>query len=67
MKEYFLKKAEENLPDLIKTRIFLDIEKKPLNSGDFFVLDLGNHYVGYFSFKLWYLERYIDAPVKIKI
>jgi hypothetical protein len=38
MKEYFLKKAEENLPDLIKTRIFLDIEKKAFKQWRFFCI-----------------------------
>ena len=36
-----------------------------LNKGDEIVLDLGNHYVGYFSFMLNYVDMYIDAPVKL--
>lgn len=67
MREYYLKKADENLPELVKTNIYPDIEQVNMNNGDVLTLDLGNHYVGYFSFKMWYVERYIDAPVRIRI
>ena len=67
MREYYLKKADENLPELVKTNIYPDIEQVNMNNGDVLTLDLRNHYVGYFSFKMWYVERYIDAPVRIRI
>ena len=49
MKEYYLKKAEENLPKINITKICPDLDPVILNSGDTFVVDLGTHYVGYFS------------------
>jgi len=67
MKEYYLKKAEENLPKINITKICPDLDPVILNSGDTFVIDLGTHYVGYFSFKMWYAERYIDAPVRLAV
>jgi len=67
MKDHYLQKAEENLPRLFKTRIHPKYENKTLYKGDTVVLDLLNHYVGYFSFNLGYLEVYIDAPVTLRV
>ena len=67
MKEYYLQKADENLPKLNKKKIFPDVKSGVLNVGDSLIIDLGNHYVGYFSFKMWYVDEYIDAPVRMKV
>ena len=67
MRDYYLKKAEENLPKIIHTEITPDVPCAVLDNGDELVVDLGNHYVGYFSFKMWYLDEYIDAPVTLNI
>ena len=66
-KEYYLRKAEENLPKLFKEDINVKYEPKVLNSGDDVVLDLGNHYVGFFSFVLGYTGTYPDAPVRLSL
>lgn len=65
MKELYLKKADENMPVLIEEIIVPEISQKILNVGDEAVIDLGNHYVGYFSFRLGYVDEYIDAPVRL--
>ena len=67
MKEKYLRKAEENLPTLFTKRIRPSVEKTVLQKGDSLVIDLGNHYVGYFSFVMDYVDFYIDAPVKMKL
>ncbi|MEE0946381.1 MAG: hypothetical protein U0M42_06120 [Acutalibacteraceae bacterium] len=66
-KEYYLTKAQENLPKLINSDISILNEVKKVYNNDNFVIDLGNHYVGYFSFFLGYTDRYPDAPVRLKI
>ena len=43
------------------------MENTVLTLGDSLTIDLGNHYVGYFSFKLWYVDMYIDAPVTMSV
>ena len=67
MKGHYLKKAEENLPALFTETIQAPCSKKTLRSGDHFVIDLGNHYVGYFSFVLGYTDMYPDAPVRLRL
>ena len=67
MKEYYLKKADENLPEILHEQVAPQISFKALFSGDEIVIDLGNHYVGYFSFKMWYVDEYIDAPVTLNV
>ena len=67
MKEYYLQKAEENLPELFTEPIAIASEQKILRTGDDIVLDLGNHYVGTFSFTLGYCAQYPDAPVRLYI
>ena len=54
-KEYYLKKADENLPEIFSEEIRVFCDVRELKKGDSIVLDLGNHYVGYFSFVLGYL------------
>lgn len=65
MKELYLKKADENLPKLNENIVIPDFSGKIMEKGDDIVIDLGNHYVGYFSFKLDYVDLYIDAPVRL--
>lgn len=67
MKEYYLRKAEENLPCLKHKKIEPDVPLTVLDCGDELVIDLGNHYVGYFSFKMWFVDQYIDAPVTLNV
>lgn len=67
MRDHYLKKADENLPKLFKTKICPKYENKTLYKGDTVILDLLDHYVGYFSFNLGYLEVYIDAPVTLRM
>ena len=67
MKEYYLKKADENLPKLNKVEIAPCVDATVLNSGDTLIIDLGNHYVGYLTFKLWFVDLYIDAPVRMAV
>lgn len=67
MKTYYLQKAEENLPALNHTEIIPDVKQTVLEKGDTLVIDLGNHYVGYFSFKMWFVDAYIDAPVRMSV
>lgn len=66
-RSYYLHKADENLPKLNKTLIRPDVYPSVLSKGDTLVIDLGNHYVGYFSFKMWFVDVYIDAPVRMAI
>ena len=88
MKDYYLKKADENMPvksNFIKTSDsvievcddktkYMGIGFKPagkikdeLETGDKFILDFGDHCVGYLSFKLSKVKIYLDAPVKLKL
>ena len=66
MNELFLKKADLNLPKINKKEIKCDTPLTVVNKGDSVTVDLGNHYVGYFSFKMWYVDEYIDAPVTLR-
>ena len=67
MNEYFLKKADENLPEIKKTEVRPKTPPAVLTKGDSLTVDLGNHYVGYLSFKMWFVEEYIDAPVTLRV
>ena len=67
MKEHFLIKADENLPLIKRKRISPDIPLMVLDKGDSLTVDLGNHYVGYLSFNMWYVDEYIDAPVTLRV
>lgn len=66
-KAYYLQKADENFPQLFTEDVSLSCENKVLSQGDSFVIDLGNHYVGYFSFVLGYVNNYPDAPVRLYV
>ncbi len=67
MKELYLKKADENLSKLNEEIMIPELQCEILNKGDEIIIDLGNHYVGYLSFKLNYVDIYIDAPVRLYI
>ncbi len=88
MKEYFFKKADENLPIQMNTVKATDntVEmyddetkhmgigfravgkiKEELETGDKFILDFGDHCVGKLSFNLQRVQRYLDAPVKLRL
>ena len=67
MNEYFLKRADENLPHLNKKEIRSDTPTTALEKGDSVTIDFGNHYVGHLSFNMWYVDEYIDAPVTLRI
>ena len=67
MNEHFLKKADENLPIIRKTLIKADTPLTVLDKGDSITVDFGDHYVGYLSFKMWFSDEYIDAPVTLRV
>lgn len=66
-KEYFLKKAQENFPQMFYKDIYPEADKKVFKSGDSIILDLGNHYVGKFSFSMDNEDDFITAPVHFVI
>ena len=67
VKAHYLEMAELNLPDMYTEEIRISGDKKALVAGDHFVIDLGNHYVGYFSFVMGYTDAYPDAPVRLAV
>ena len=67
MNETFLKRADENLPKINRKEVKCDTPLTVLNKGESVTVDLGNHYVGYFSFKMWFVDEYIDAPVTLRV
>ncbi|MBQ7047071.1 MAG: sugar hydrolase [Oscillospiraceae bacterium] len=66
-KNYFLTKAQENYPKLNFTVLTPDISEFTASSGDSVILDLGQHAVGHFSFSFDKVDRFVDAPVCLKI
>lgn len=67
MKEYYLSRANAYLPHIYEKEIIPDLPIQTLKIGDSFVIDLGNHYVGYFSFVMGWVDKYIDAPVRLRV
>lgn len=67
MKNLFLQRAEENFPEITEYVIMPKIECNQFGENDELIIDLGNHYVGYFSFVLGSGDIYIDAPVKLYV
>lgn len=67
MNSEFLKKADDNLPIIKVKPIIPEVPLTVLDNGDELVIDLGNHYVGYLSFNMWYVDEYIDAPVTLAV
>lgn len=66
-RDYFLKKAEENMPRLYFRKLIPDIKSFSAESGDSILLDFGEHGVGHFSFSFDNLDDFIDAPVRLVI
>ncbi|MBR3868783.1 MAG: glycoside hydrolase [Clostridia bacterium] len=66
-KNYFLRKAQENYPELKFTVLTPDISEFIASSGNSVILDLGQHAVGHFSFSFDNVERFMDAPVRLII
>lgn len=66
-KAYFLEKAEENMPLLHERTVRPQISQICVNKGDSFVLDLGGHCVGRFSFRLDNADDFMSAPAKLTI
>ena len=66
MKKYFLEKAEQNLPKINTYPVRPETTVTTLGRGDVITVDLGDHYVGYLSFKMWFSDKYIDAPVTLR-
>lgn len=67
VKQSYLNRADENLPKLNEEIITPEVPRQILDSGDEIIIDLRNHYVGYFSFILSSADTYIDAPVRLSI
>lgn len=67
MKNFYLKKAQDNFPEIIETEIVPDVRESVLKHGTSIVIDLKNHYVGYFSFRMKWVDIYIDAPVRLSV
>lgn len=67
MREFYLRRADENLPEIKTERIRPDIKPCVMDKGDKILIDLGNHYVGYFSFVMERVDLYIDAPVRMRV
>ncbi len=67
LRTHYLSKADENLPPLYSTVITPNVQPAELGRGDTLTIDLGDHFVGYLSFRMWYVDQYIDAPVKLAI
>ncbi len=66
-KNYFLKKASENMPELHFRKLVPAIKSFSAESGDSVILDLGEHAVGHFSFSFDNVDNFIDAPVRLTI
>ncbi len=66
-KNYFLNKAQENMPELKFTVLTPDLTDFTAISGDSIILDLGQHAVGYFSFSFDRVDVFVDAPVRLII
>lgn len=68
-KELWKRKAEALKPEIHYTTVkpTEGLPSAELHTGDSIVLDLGNHYVGYFSFHAVTTGSHPDAPALIKI
>lgn len=66
-KDYFLSKAQENFPELKFSFLAPDITEFVGLSGESFLLDLGEHAVGHFSFSFDRVDVFVDAPVRLTV
>ena len=64
---YYLRKAEENFPKMYHREVRPECQKRDVAQGDSFVLDLGDHCVGHFSFAMDNVDDFISAPVKLTL
>ena len=64
-KNYFLAKAQENMPELHCRKIIPDATEFVASNGDSILLDLGQHAVGHFSFAFDSVDVFVDAPVRL--
>ena len=64
-KNYFLAKAQENMPELHCRNIIPDATEFIGSDGDSVLLDLGEHAVGHFSFAFDRVDVFVDAPVRL--
>ena len=64
-KNYFLVKAQENMPELHCRNIIPDATEFVASNGDSILLDLGQHAVGHFSFAFDRVDVFVDAPVRL--
>lgn len=66
-KNYFLAKAQDNMPALYYRNIAPDDNEFIVSTGDSFILDLGEHAVGHFSFAFDRVNVFVDAPIRLII
>lgn len=66
-KTYFLNKARKNYPPMFYREIRPMPEGVTCKKNFEFVLDLGNHYVGKFSFSMDNVDDFISAPVRVTV
>jgi len=66
-KKLFLSKAQKNFPELYYRDIKPDVTEFFASTGDSFLLDLGEHAVGHFSFAFDNADDFIDAPIRLII
>lgn len=64
---FYLKKSEENFPTLYLRSIRPSDDRRGLRMGDKFIIDLGSHSVGKFSFRFDVTDDFISAPVRLII
>ncbi len=64
-KNYFLAKAQENMPELHCKNIIPDATEFIGSDGDSVLLDFGEHAVGHFSFAFDRVDVFVDAPVRL--
>lgn len=64
-RNYFLAKAQENMPEIYYRNIVPDIKEFCAKNGDSLILDLGEHAVGHFSFAFDRVNVFVDAPVRL--
>lgn len=65
--ELFLQKAQDNFPTIHYRKIEPTPASAELSKNDSLILDLGNHFVGQFSFSMDIVDDFISAPVKLVI
>jgi len=67
MNKIFLNKAKQLVPSLHKEELDFDLKGVRLEDRKPFVIDLGDHYTGYFSVKFSFKGSPVDSPVLLRI